>query len=373
MVDAKKNVFWLGITSFLTDIASEMIFPILPVFLTVVLGAPVAVVGIVEGVAESVSAFLKLFSGWFSDFVRKRKVLAVIGYSLSAVSKPLMAIAGTWLQLLLLRSADRAGKGIRTAPRDALIAEAPKAFRGRLFGLHRFMDTLGAVVGTLITAGILYFLPESYRLIFALTAIPCVLGVIILVGKVKEAKPRIISKAGFAVPARLRPYLFVTAIFGLGNFSYAFLILRAKDVGIEIALLPIVYLVYNLVYSSSAYPAGRLSDAFGRKPIMVFGYALFGVVAAVFAVVQASWMVWVLFGLYGIVIGITDSVGRAYASDLAGARKGTSLGAYHLVVGIVVLIANILGGYLWQFLGVEYAFGFAAVTSIISALALLLI
>jgi len=371
-----KNVFRLGLTSLFTDISSEMIFPILPLFLTTVLNAPVAIIGLIEGIAESTAALLKLASGWISDKIGKKKPLVIGGYSLSTITKPLLALATNWTHVLGVRFVDRLGKGIRDAPRDALLASSvSKKKRGRGFGLHRAMDTSGAIIGTLISFYILQrYLGDAFRIIFWLSFIPGLIAVLILIFGVKDIKAKVTRKLEVSFKKHnpmLNRFLFVIAFFNLANFSYAFFILRAKDIGMLLALIPLIYLVYNLFYAFFAIPIGKLSDAVGRKIILFLGLILFAVTSLGFAFIANTVTIWILFALYGMFMAATDGISRAYVSDLAVKKKrGAALGAYHMIVGITVLPANLIGGFLWDNMNVQAPFVYAAILSAISAILL---
>ncbi|MBD3310739.1 MFS transporter [Candidatus Woesearchaeota archaeon] len=373
-----KNVFRLGLTSFFTDMSSEMIFPILPLFLTSVLGAPMSVVGLIEGIAEATSAVLKQFSGWISDKLGKKKPLVIAGYSLSTLTKPLLALATNWGHVLGVRMADRVGKGIRDSPRDALLAASvTKKKRGRGFGLHRALDTGGAVAGTLIASFVLMrYLGDAFKIIFLLSLVPGIIAVMILFFGVKERRDHIKKhiKVGFRhANPMLRRFFIIIGLFNLANFSYAFFILRAEDVGVVLSLIPIIYLVYNLVYAALAYPAGRLSDIIGRKALLTSGIFLFSLTVLGFGFFANSLSVWILFGLYGVFMAITDGIGRAFVSDLATReRRGTALGTYHMIIGITVFPANFFGGLLWDNISVQAPFIYAAVLSAVSAVLLLI-
>jgi MFS family permease len=359
-----KNIFRLGLTSFFTDISSEMIFPVLPLFLVTVLNARIA-------------ALLKLASGWFSDKIGKKKPLVVGGYSLSTITKPMLAMATHWGHVLGVRLFDRVGKGVRDPPRDALIAASvKKKVRGRSFGLQRAMDTAGAIIGTLIAFYILQrYLGEAFRIIFWLSFIPGVIAVLILVFGVKEVNHKIRKRLKVSFKHNsplLNKFLFVMSLFSLANFSYAFFILRAKDIGMLIALIPLVYLVYNLIYAFFAIPAGKLSDIIGRKSVLVFGLLLFGITTLGFAFIADTATIWILFALYGLFMAVTVGVSRAYVSDLAiKEKRGTALGTYHMIVGITVLPANLIGGFLWDNISAQAPFIYAAILSIIAALLLI--
>ena len=383
MDKAKKNIWYMGLTSFFTDVSSEMIFPILPLFLTTVLKANMAIVGTIEGIAESTSSLLKLFSGYIADKIGKKKPLVVLGYSLSTITKPILAIATSWTHVLGVRVADRIGKGIRTAPRDALIAASVKQKdRGKSFGLHRTLDTLGAVVGTLISFLILRYVAETstagtFKLIFWLSFIPGFLAVLILILAVKEVKGEVKKKFSFDfknLNPDLKKFMVVIAFFGLANFSYAFFILRASNVGIVIAVIPLVYLVYNIFYAFFSIPAGRLSDKIGRKAVLTSGIILFALTSLGFAFMANTATIWILFALYGLFMAVTDGVSRAYVSDLTTEdKRGTALGAYHMLVGIMILPANFIGGVLWQKINVQAPFLYASVLALISAVLLIIL
>lgn len=379
----KKNIWWLSATSFLTDVSSEMIFPILPIFLKNVLGAPFIVIGLIEGVAEGLGSILKYFSGYLSDKIRKRKGLTIIGYALSASSKFIFAIANSSLIVLAARTLDRTGKGIRTAPRDALIAESvdPKE-RGKYFGIHRASDTAGAVLGTLIAIVILYLLENNIsgtlRMILFISFIPASLSVLLLLPvkevtstRSKQFKDHKLFDFGTLSP-RFKKVLIVASLFGLANYSYAFYILRADDIGIMLFLIPVVYLIYNIFYAASVYPAGKLSDKIGRKPLLLSAFVLFALVNLGFAFVINDITVWVLFALYGLFIGLTDGVFKAFISDLAvREHRGEAFGIYHTTIGLATLGGNVLGGLVWQLFGAIWPFILSSVWILIAAFVLL--
>jgi MFS family permease len=379
MPSKKKNVFWMGIVSMLTDISSEMILPILPIFMNTVLAANRAVIGLVEGIAESTASILKLFSGWLSDRVKKRKMLVVLGYGLSAVTKPLLALATAWQHVLAVRFSDRVGKGIRTSPRDALIAESSsKKQRGRAFGLHRFLDNLGAVIGSLIAAYLLFIMPDSYRTIFWLSAIPAALSIIVALIFIKdiEAKQKAEKKVSFSLKRfdkNFRKFIFVVTLFSLANFSYAFFILRAQSLKIAITLIPIIYVVYNLSATIFSIPAGRFADTIGHRRTLFGGYLFFGLTALGFAFAYSSWQVWVLFAMYGVGIAIIETASRAIASDIIKDKslRGTAIGTYHAFVGMALLPANIIFGFIATRFGEAVAFGYAGAIAVIAAILLL--
>ena len=379
----KKNIWWLSATSFLTDVSSEMIFPILPIFLKHVLGAPFIVIGLIEGVAEGLGSILKYFSGYLSDKIRKRKGLTIIGYTLSALSKFIFAIANSPLIVLAARTLDRTGKGIRTAPRDALIAESvgPKE-RGKYFGIHRASDTAGAVLGTVIAIAILYLLENNIsgtlRMILFISFIPAVLSVLLLIPvkevistKPKSSRSHKLFDFGTLSP-RFKKVLIVASLFGLANYSYAFYILRADDIGLVLFLIPVVYLIYNIFYALSVYPAGRLSDKIGRKPLLLAAFVLFALVNLGFAFMIDSLTVWILFALYGLFIGLTDGVFKAFISDLAAREhRGEAFGIYHTTIGVATLGGNLIGGIVWQLYGAIWPFVLSSIWILMAAFVLL--
>ncbi len=384
---SKANVWWLSATSFFTDVSSEMIFPILPIFLKSVLGASFVMIGLIEGIAEGLASFLKYFSGYFSDLIRRRKGFTLLGYSLSAISKLFFALAASPLTILFFRSLDRIGKGVRTSPRDALIAESVSdQERGKYFGLHRASDTAGAVLGTLIAVGLLYYfqgitdgsevVARAIRLILFLSFIPALIGVLLLffVRETSSGAPAISRENLFAFgkfSTKFKSFLLVAALFGLANYSYSFYILRANDLGVALFLIPLIYLIYNIFYATSAYPAGRLSDKIGRTLILLGAFLLFALVNLGFAFVSKEIYLWPLFALYGLFIGLTDGVFKAFVSDLsAKEHQGEAFGIYHTIIGATTFLGNVAAGYLWQSYGPVWPFATSAVLIIAAAILL---
>ncbi len=373
----RRNVLVLGVTSFLTDLSSEIIYPLVPLFLTSVLGAPYAVVGLIEGVAESTASLLKVASGWLSDRRPRRRPLVIGGYSVSAVAKPLMALAFVWPMVLLLRFLDRVGKGIRTAPRDALIADATDPQdRGRAFGFHRAMDTAGAALGALLALAAVGFLGERFRLIFLLAGVPAVLGVfsLFLVRERRRRAPEA-GAARFSLSQfgrRYKLFLVAGSVFALGNSSDAFLILRARDLGMTAFTAVLAYVVFNLAYAALSMPAGTLSDRIGRRSLLIAGFLLFSLVYLGLALAGGSASVWPLFAFYGVYMAMTEGVGKAYISDLSPAQaRGTALGAYQTVTGIVAFFSSMIAGLLWDMAGPRAPFLFGAAAGLTAALILL--
>jgi MFS family permease len=374
------NVFFLGVVSLLTDVSSEMIFTLVPLFIANVLGAGAIVVGLIGGLSESIDAIFRIFSGWFSDRVEKRKPLAVLGYSISTVAKPFMYLASSWGIALAVRFSDRVGKGIRTSPRDALVADSVSAReRGRGFGLHRAMDTTGAVLGLALAALIIYHIQgeglalslKTYQWLVLVGIVPAVLAVLVLLFFVHERKessagasplPRI-GFAGF--DTRFKLFLVIMAIFTLGNSSDFFVILRAQNLGSSVLYVTLMLVLFNITYAVTALPAGVLSDRLGRRQVIAVGWAIYALVYLGFALASSLWQVWLLFACYGVYYGVVEGVARAFVADLVPVEKrGTAYGLYHGVVGVTLLPASLIAGWLWQtinpaapfFLGAGLAF-----------------
>ena len=375
-----RNVIALGVVSFFTDVSSEMIYPLLPVFLTTTLGASASLIGAIEGAAESTSSLLKLASGWWSDRVRKRKPLVAIGYAMASIARPLIAVAQTATHVLLIRITDRIGKGIRGAPRDALIADSvDSSIRGRAFGFHRAADHAGAVIGPLIAFAVLTWSTISMRQVFWLAAIPgalAVLAVVVFVRDIpRENEAQADARADLSQPLPRRFWSFLVAIlvFTLGNSTDAFLLLRATQLGVPVALAPILWAALHVVKTLSSTPGGALSDRIGRKPTLLAGWTIYAIVYLGFAAASESWHAWALFGLYGIFFGLTEGTERALVSDIVpGQRRGAAFGWFHLTIGLGALPASILFGVLWDRAGAPTAFivgaGFAAAAAMLLAL-----
>ncbi|MGC8851000.1 MAG: MFS transporter [Candidatus Micrarchaeia archaeon] len=369
MAKLNPNIVLLGIVSFLNDVSSEMIFPILPLFITSVLGAPAAVVGLIEGVAEATANVLKMFSGWLSDKTGKRKPFVVAGYSLSAITKPFFAIASSWPAVLAVRFVDRVGKGVRVTARDVIVVQySTKKNRGYAFGFRKAMDSVGAFVGPLLAAALLAslfaFTPlnDAYRGVFWLAAIPAFASIVVLYFvREKKEKTRDHPLRNAVQKMRVdfsllnsnkafRANLLIAFLFGLANFSYAFLVLRAQDVIAAAAFSVLAYAFYNAVYAFAAIPAGRLSDKIGRPKVIALGYALFGVTCLGFGLASSDALIWVFFGFYGVFMAIFESVQRAFVSELVKpGMRGTALGTYQFAVGVSALPASIIAGILWDF------------------------
>ena len=369
-----KNVVWLGFVSFFNDVASEMIYPIVPIFLTSVLGAPVAIVGLIEGIAESTASILKVVSGWLSDKFQNRKSFVVAGYSFSAISKILLSLAFIWPFVLFARFIDRFGKGTRTSARDALIAESSDiSARGRSFGFHRALDTLGAVVGPLLALLAIKFLDNNFRLIFFLAFIPAFIGILLLLFFVKEKKKEASSSPAFNFNWRdLNPsfkiFLLISFIFALGNSSDAFLILRAQNLGLSVSLVVLVYVLFNFTYAAFSMPAGIISDKIGPKKVLLTGFLLFSALYLFFCLANSSFFLWFLFPFYGMYMALTEGVGKAYISNLVSLEKtGTAFGVYQTTIGLCTFFASLIAGLLWTYIGVSVPFLFGSIMAAISA------
>ncbi len=373
------NIIILGLVSLLTDISTEMVYPLLPMFLTQTLGASPAILGLIEGIAESVASLLRVFSGYISDRVGRRKPLAIVGYAASTLGKVFLVVAQAWPTVLAGRFVDRFGKGVRTAPRDALIADsADPARRGRAYGLHRAMDSLGATLGVILAIVLLRSGAGNVRAIFLWSLIPAALGVGVLFFARDVRPERIGTQAPVlrwsVLPAKLRAYLLVVFLFTLGNSSNQFLLLRAQNVGVATAAVLVLYLVFNITYTVVAYPAGRLSDWMGRRTLLVAGYALYGLVYLGFGLASSPGSLWVLFPVYGLYMGISDGVEKALVADLAPTSiRATAIGLHATLVGIGLLPASLLAGWMWTSFGPAVPFYFGGILGCAAALAVLVV
>ena len=372
-----RNVYALSAVSFFTDASSEMIYPLLPVFLTTVLGASAGSLGVIEGAAETTSALLKLASGWWSDRVRRRKPLIALGYGLASAARPLVAIAQTTSQVLAIRLVDRVGKGIRGAPRDALIADSVDwSIRGKAFGIQRTSDHAGAVLGPLIAFAVLNWWHTPLRTVFWLAAIPGAIAVAIAVFVVREERVHEAHHGPKIDPAVPLPRTFWGALgaitlFTLGNSTDAFLLLRATQLGVPVAMTPFLWAMLHVVKSSTSTPGGILSDRIGRKPAVVGGWMIYAVVYLLFARATESWHAWALFAAYGLYFGLAEGPERALVADIVpGGKRGTAYGWYNLSIGIAALPASIIFGLIWDRAGSAAAFTFGACLAGLAAIAL---
>jgi MFS family permease len=381
----RGNVLWLSLVSLLNDVSSEMIYPLLPIFLTVTLGADKRILGAIEGAAESLSSFLKLPSGWISDRFRRRP-LVLIGYGFPAVLRPLLAVVTAPWHLLVLRLADRTGKGLRTAARDALLAESvERRQRGTAFGIHRAADHLGAAVGPLLASAVLLLLDNRIRMLFVVAAIPGIIGWIILTMKVREDRRPAGDSHAAAEAAPRTPlsslggpflrYLGVLVLFTLGNATDAFLIVRAhEDLGVPLALLPLLWSVHHISKSSCSIGGGILADRWGARRAIVTGWLVYAATYAGFALASAPWHAWALFLFYGVFFGLTEAPEKALVANLAPAdRRGAAFGAYHFAIGIAAFPASLIFGIIWELAGPATAFLTGAGLALLAALLLLLV
>ncbi|PYS84036.1 MAG: MFS transporter [Acidobacteria bacterium] len=385
-----RNVLAIGLVSLLNDASSEFIYPLLPLFLTLTLGASPFAVGVIEGGAESLSGFLKLFSGYFSDRRGRRKGLVVFGYGLASAVRPLIGLATSWPQVFAIRLTDRFGKGVRSAPRDAMIADAaaPEE-RGLAFGFHRAMDHAGAVVGPLLSYYTLSFIATNnnsptageYRLLFLLASVPALAAVVVAVFFVRDKgregriemkqTPVRLSLRGY--DANFKRFLFILALFTLSNSSDAFLLLRARQAGVGAALIPLLWAALHVSKVCSSVVGGDLSDRLGRKTLIVSGWLLYAAVYFAFAFVSTAREAWILFLIYGIYFGLTEGTEKALVADLVQPeRRGTAFGLYNLAFSITVLPASLLMGALWDWRGPVTAFAVSAAVGSTAALLLAL-
>jgi len=380
-----RNIWAVGLTSFFMDISSEMVLTIIPLFLSNVLGMQTGIIGLIEGIAEATASLLKLFSGWLSDKLGGRKWLAVAGYAFSAFTKPFFYVASSWELIATIRWADRVGKGIRTAPRDALVAgSVTKEIRGLAFGFHRAMDTAGAMVGLLIAAVVVWMAQansinltkNTFQTIVLFSLVPALLAVLSLAIGAKEVivkgqreLPKItLRNMGKSFPV----FLVIVSIFTLGNSSDAFLILRAQNLGFSVIGILGMLIVFNLIYSLISTPAGTLSDRVGRKRLIIVGWLVYAAIYAGFALANSAWQVWVLYVSYGLYYGLAHGSANAMVADLVSDNlRGTAYGTYNGIIGILSFPSSLIAGLLWQGAGTWGGFGPSAPFLFGGALALL--
>jgi len=383
-----RNVFAIGLVSLLNDASSEIIYPLLPIFLAQSLGATAIEIGTIEGIAESISSLLKLFAGYVSDRFAKRKFLVVAGYSVAALARPLLAFARTWTQVLAIRLTDRVGKGIRTAPRDAMIADTVRVEqRGLAFGFHRAMDHGGAVIGPLVGyLLVVLFVANAkspttgeFSRIFLIASVPAFLAVLVAIFFMRESlsrsstenQVRKLSLRGF--DSNFKRFLLVLALFTLSNSSDSFLILRAMDAGVSVALVPLLWAAHHGTKVLSSLLGGDLSDRLGRKRLIVSGWILYAAVYAGFAYATNQASLWILFLVYGIYFGLAEGAEKALVADLVRPeQRGTAYGLYNLAFGITVFPASLLMGTIWDWKGPAAAFLVSAFMGATAAMLLLI-
>jgi len=369
-----RNVKLLGWASCLNDVASEMIFPLLPQFLITVLGGNRFHLGIIEGVADSAASLLKLWSGARSDRVAKRKGFVIFGYALAAVSRPVIGIISAPWQLFLARTVDRIGKGIRTSPRDALIADSTAdEFRGRAFGFHRAMDHLGAAVGPILAAGFLFFWPGELRLLFLLTIVPGLLVVGLLVLGLRETTTTEPATDRFSWTLKpfdrnFRLYLLALVVFSLGNSSDAFLLLRASELGVPTAMLPLLWFAFHIVKSGGNLLVGGLVDRVGPRLPLFVGWFIYAGVYLAFGLATAAWHAWAFFLIYAVFYALTEPAEKTLVANLVGpAGRGLAFGWYNFTIGIAALPSSLVFGALYEYGGPLVAFGWGAALALVAA------
>jgi len=373
------------VVSLLTDVSSEMIYPLLPVFLTATLGASASMLGAIEGAAESTSSLLRLASGWWSDRVKRRTPLIIAGYAIATAMRPLVAIAQSATQVLAIRVTDRVGKGIRSSPRDALIADSvDPSIRGRAFGFHRAMDHAGAFAGPVIAFALLNWAGVELRTVFWLAAIPGAIAVVVLIAFVKEradqaeakdAKPLdpVVLSEVKDLPKSFWTYLAIVFVFTLGSSADAFLILRANQLGVPVTMIVVLWAAHSAVKSLTSTWGGALSDRFGRVPMMIAGWVVYALVYVGFAQATTHWHAWLLFLLYGLYFAFTEGAEKALIADLVPAsRRGAAFGWFHLTIGLGALPASLVFGLIWDRAGAQTAFLFGAAVAVAATMALAL-
>jgi MFS family permease len=372
-----RNILFTGLTSFLTDTSVKMVYSVMPMFLMSI-GASKTSLALIEGIAESTSALIKALSGFWSDKIGKNKPFMLIGYGLSALIIPLYTFVVSPIQVLILRFVERFGKGIRTAPRDSLIAGSiADGDSGRSFGLQKAMDNSGAIVGPLIAFAMLSSLPGNYRMIFLVAGIPAILAIFVLIFGIKEArknKQELFAKFHFKeFPAKYYFFLGIIFVFTLGNSTDALLMVKANDVGVKVALIPLVYLVTNVVSVFASIPVGSLADKVGKEKILIVGFLIYAVVYYGFGITTSTGAIIALFALYGLYSAATDGIQKAFISDMIDKnKKGTGLGIYNALLGITLLPASLIAGSLYDKVNSSVPFYFGAVTASTSAILMLI-
>ena len=377
ILSLERNIFFTGITSFLTDTTTKMIYAIMPLFL-LTLGASKTELSFIEGTAESTASVLKAMSGWWSDKIGRNMPFMIIGYAFTAILSPLFALAGSPLHVLLIRFVERIGKGIRTAPRDSLIAgSSGNGSRGKSFGFHKAMDNSGAILGPLLAFGILLLFPANYRMVFIFAGIPSLLGLFSLIYFVKEAKKNkkeLLGRVTFKdFSKKYYVFLGIVFIFTLGNSTDALLLVKASDIGIQAVYIPLIYLVFNSVSVVFSIPAGVLSDKIGRERIIIFGYLLYSLIYFGFGRTNSKIVLVLLFALYGLYSAATDGIQKALVADLIDDNKrGTGLGIYNCLVGVTLLPASVIAGLLYDHINNSAPFYYGSALALAAAVFMLI-
>ena len=385
------NVFFLGLTALFNDISSEMIFTLVPLFLANVVGAAPALIGLIGGISDSTEALGKIYSGRLADKIRKYKILSLAGYGLSTLAKPFMYIASSWSTVLGVRFVDRLGKGLRESPRDALIAASIESKdRGKSFGVHRALDSAGAFIGLFIAGVVIYFTQPgnvdlalgTFKLLVLIGIVPGILAVLTHAAFVRDPKREThvtVERLSFGdtvkgMSREFKLYLLVLGVFTLGNSTNFFAILRAQNLGNSVLDITMMLVIYNITYFITAAPAGILSDKLGRRTLLMVGWGVYAVTYLGFAVSAASWHIWLLFGIFGIYSGIVDSVSRAFVADLVPQnQRGTAYGLYHGTLGLLLLPASLVAGFLWQVVSPASPFVFGAVMAFAAMIGLIVL
>ncbi|MBU0498433.1 MAG: MFS transporter [Candidatus Thermoplasmatota archaeon] len=370
-----RNLILVGIVSLFTDLSSQMVFPLIPLYL-VTLGASAWIIGLVEGAAETTASLLKVFSGYWSDIIKQRKPFVLTGYSLSTIAKPLFALATSWPFILFVRIFERVGKGIRTAPRDAIIAESvDSSIRGKAYGFHRALDGIGSISGAILAFLLLPIL--GFTNIFLLAVLPGLIAVFCIVfikekkipNREKRVKTTSFKVSLKALPYNLKLFIFVSSVFTFGHLGYAFILLKARTIGLSNDTALLLYIIFYLVYTLSVIPSGIFSDKIGRKPVLILGYMLFAVTAISLIFTSQIYTLLIVFIIYGLFFAMVDGVQRAFVVDLSPPElKATALGTFHTAIGLVALPGGLLAGIIWDTISPEATFVFALVLTLCALL-----
>ncbi len=369
----ERNIFFAGIVSFLTDTSVKMVYSVMPMFLLSI-GASKTSLSLIEGIAESTASLIKSFSGFWSDKIGRNKPFLLIGYGISALVMPLYSFVATPIHVLYLRFIERVGKGIRTAPRDSLVAgSVSNGETGKSFGLHKAMDNSGAIVGPLIAFMLLFFFKENYKLIFLLAGIPSILGILVIIFGIKEAKKSggsLFKKFHFNdFPKRYYLFLAIIFIFTLGNSTDALLLVKANEIGVKVAFIPLAYLITSVVSVIFSIPIGSLSDRIGKEKILIVGFLIYSIVYFAFGKTNSILIILMMFAIYGFYSASTDGIQKAFISDIIDDnKKGTGLGIYNALIGITILPASVIAGFLYDKVNSSIPFYFGGTTAIISAI-----